>query len=241
MTSLNADLNPRRLERYLATIWDGGARPVILLTKRDLCDEPDRLAREIESVAAGADVLALSAVTGEGMERLEDYLREGETAVLLGSSGAGKSTLINRLLNVEILPTQPIRESDGRGRHTTTSRHLWILPNGGLVIDTPGLRELQLFIDDESLDAAFDDLQGLAVQCRFTDCRHRTEPGCAVKAALESGGLAEERLAAYDKLKRELEFQSRKIDKAKASGEKARWKKLSRLAEERTRQKRWGR
>ena len=237
VTSLNSDLNPRRIERYLATIWDGGARPVVLLTKRDLCPDAAAVVRSIEQVAPGADVLALSAVTGEGMDALDAHLRSGQTSVLLGSSGAGKSTLINRLLTAEVVPTRPIRESDERGRHTTTSRHLWALPSGALVIDTPGMRELQLRIDAGSLDQAFDDVSAFAVRCRFTDCRHRTEPGCAVRTAVARGTLSSERLASYEKLGRELDFQARKEDKAKASREKERWKTLSRQARERGRRK----
>src|SRR5437867_1998332 len=217
VTSLNSDLNPRRIERYLTTIWDGGARPVVLLTKRDLCPDVDPVIREIERVASGAEVLALSALTGEGMEALDVYLRPGQTAALLGSSGAGKSTLINWLVGAQVVRTQPIRDSDGKGRHTTTSRQLWVLPSGALVVDTPGMRELQLWVDAESLDQAFGDLRTLASRCRFSDCRHRAEPGCAVQTALERGTLSEERLAAYDKLRRELEFQARKQDRAKAS------------------------
>jgi ribosome biogenesis GTPase len=238
VTSLNSDLNPRRIERYLTTIWDGGARPVVLLTKRDLCPDADPVIREIEMVASGADVLALSAATGEGMEALDPYLHPGQTAALLGSSGAGKSTLINWLFGAQVVHTQPIRDSDGRGRHTTTTRQLWVLPSGALVVDTPGMRELQLWVDAESLDQAFDDLSTLASRCRFTDCRHRAEPGCAVQAALERGTLSEERLAAYDKLRRELEFQARKQDRAKASREKARWKKVSRQTQAHMRDKR---
>lgn len=239
VTSLNSDLNPRRIERYLTTIWDGGARPVVLLTKRDLCPDTDPVVREIELVASGADVVALSAATGEGMEALDSYLRPGQTAALLGSSGAGKSTLINWFFGAQILPTQPIRDSDGRGRHTTTSRHLWLLPSGALVVDTPGMRELQLWADAESLDQAFGDLRDLASRCRFTDCRHRTEPGCAVQTALKRGTLSGERLSAYDKLSRELEFQERKEDKAKASREKARWKKIARQTDAHVRRKGW--
>lgn len=239
VTSLNADLNPRRIERYLTTIWDGGAQPVVLLTKRDLCSDADSVIREIELVASGADVLALSALTGEGMEALGSYLCPGRTAALLGSSGAGKSTLINGLFNAQVLRTQPIRDSDGKGRHTTTSRQLWVLPGGALIVDTPGMRELQLYADAESLDQAFGDLHAFASRCRFTDCQHRTEPGCAVQAALEQGTLSGERLAAYAKLSREIEFQVRKEDKGKAGQEKARWKKVSRQTEAHVRRKRW--
>lgn len=240
--SLGRDFNPRRLERYLTTIWDGGARPVVVLTKVDLCNDPTPFVQEIGSVAPGVDVLALSAVSGAGMDALDAHLGPGRTAVLLGSSGAGKSTLINRLLGEQILPTQPVRDSDGRGRHTTTSRHLLALSSGALVIDTPGMRELQLWADTESLGQTFDDLQRLAGRCRFTDCRHRTEPGCEVQKALASGAIPAERLASYDKLNREMEFQSRKASRAsreKESHVKDRREKISRQARARARDTGW--
>ena len=239
VTSLNGDLNPRRIERYLATVRDGGARPVILLTKLDLCPDPGGAIRDVESVAASARVLAVSALTGDGMEALETDLPPGATAVLLGSSGAGKSTLVNRLIGEERIATRPIRESDDRGRHATTSRRLWALPSGALLIDTPGLRELQLLVDEESLGATFDDVRALSARCRFTDCRHGTEPGGAIRIAIEDGELPEERVAAYDKLRREVAFQERKIDKAKFKEERERWKKIGKQGQAHMRRKRW--
>lgn len=237
--ALGADFNPRRLERYLTTIYDGGARPVVLLTKLDLCIDVEPSLRDIERVAPGVEVLALSSVSGENMDRLDAHLTPGLTAVLLGSSGAGKTTLINRLHGEVMGPTQPVRDSDGRGRHTTTSRHLWILPSGAMLIDTPGLRELQLWAGGESLDETFDDLRLLARGCRFGDCRHHTEPGCAVRAALEEGSLALERVESYEKLRREMEFQARKQNKAMASRTKDRWKAIHKQARAHVKRRRW--
>jgi ribosome biogenesis GTPase len=239
VSSLNADLNPRRIERYLTTIWDGGARPVILLTKRDLCPDADDRVSEIASACPGVEVLPLSAITGEGLDVLAPFLAPGRTVVFLGSSGVGKSTLLNRLLGKEAARTLPIRESDERGRHATTSRHLWVLPAGTLVIDTPGMRELRLLADETSLDRAFEELGELARSCRFTDCGHRTEPGCAVRAALASGAISRERIASYDKLGRELAFQARKNDKAESKREKDRWKRIHCQAQAHMRRKRW--
>jgi ribosome biogenesis GTPase len=239
VTSLDADFNTRRVDRYLTTIWDGGARPVLLLTKLDVCEDPAPYIAEMERAAPGVDVIALSAVTGAGMEALESRLRPGETTVLLGSSGTGKSTLINRLMGEAVALTKPIRASDGRGRHTTTSRHLWTLASGALIIDTPGMRELQLWADDEGFERAFGDVSEVARLCRFTDCRHETEPGCAVRSALEDGTLPPERLASYAKLGRELAFAARKADRAEMSREKERWKKIHHEARHHVKRKRW--
>lgn len=210
--SMNADLNARRIERYLATAWESGAEPVVVLTKADICsDAEDRLA-EIEAVAAGAPVLAVSSVTGAGLEALRGYLKPGQTAVLLGSSGVGKSTLVNALAGRQQMATQAIREDDARGRHTTTHRELVLLPSGALILDTPGMRELGLWDAGEGISTAFADVEALAAQCRFRDCGHDSEPGCAIVAALESGDLDAGRWRAYGKLQRELEFQIGKED-----------------------------
>jgi len=239
VTSLDADFNTRRVDRYLTTIWDGGARPVVLLTKLDLCEDAAVYMREMEAAAPGVAVLALSAVTGAGMEALEAQLRPAETAVLLGSSGTGKSTLINRLMGEGVAITGPIRAGDGRGRHTTTSRHLWSLASGALIVDTPGMRELQLWADEAGFARAFGDVSEVARACRFTDCRHEAEPGCAVRAALADGSLPPDRLASYVKLGREMAFQARKADRAEASREKERWKKIHREARGHVKRKRW--
>jgi len=238
VASLHLDFHARRLERYLTTVWDGGARPIVLLTKLDLCDDPAPFVREVEAVAPGVEVHALSGLTGDGVDAVASSLPPGTTAVLLGSSGTGKSTLINRLLGQDVAPTLPIRKHDGRGRHATTSRHLWALASGGLVIDTPGMRELQLWVDEETLGRVFGDVGDVARRCRFRDCGHGSEPGCAVRAALADGSLPEERFASYVKLGRELAFQARKSDRAEMSREKERWKRIHRDARARDKHRR---
>lgn len=210
--SMNADLNPRRIERYLATAWESGAEPVIVLTKADICADADGCLAEIAAVAMGAPVVAVSAVTGAGLDELRAYLRPGRTAVLLGSSGVGKSTLVNALAGRMQMATQAIRQDDARGRHTTTHRELVLLPSGALILDTPGMRELGLWDAGDGMSAAFADIEALAAQCRFHDCRHDSEPGCAIAAALESGTLDAARWRAWGKLQRELAFQHNKDD-----------------------------
>jgi ribosome biogenesis GTPase / thiamine phosphate phosphatase len=225
VSSLNEDLNLRRLERYLTLGWESGARPVIVLTKADLAPEPEAGFAEVESIAYGVPVHAVSSKTGVGLDAVRSHLAEGVTAALLGSSGVGKSTLVNALLGEERLETREIRD-DGRGRHTTTRRQLVLLPNGGLVIDTPGLRELQLWVAEDGLEGAFEDVAELAAQCRFSDCAHNTEPGCAVRAALEDGTLAPERWESYVKLQRELEHLERRLDKRAQAEERKRWRSI---------------
>ncbi|HZZ88648.1 MAG TPA: ribosome small subunit-dependent GTPase A [Caulobacteraceae bacterium] len=212
VASMNADLNQRRLERYLATAWQSGASPVVVLTKADLAGDPQAEIDAAESVAFGAPVLAVSAVTGEGMEALAALLKLGETAVLVGSSGVGKSSLVNALAGERLMDTGGIREDDARGRHTTTHRELIRLPSGALILDTPGMRELGLLDADEGLTATFEDIEDIAGSCRFSDCRHGNEPGCAVREALETGELDPGRWKSFVKLQRELAFQARKED-----------------------------
>ena len=200
--ALNNDFNLRRLERYLTVARESGAAPVVLLTKSDLCgDLPEKLA-QAESVAAGADIVTVSAMEDEGYNRLADYLVKGETLAFVGSSGVGKSTLINRLLGEDRLRTNGLRNDD-KGRHTTTHRELLILPCGAAVIDTPGMRELGIWNADEGITATFADIEALAEKCRFKNCTHSTEPGCAVRAAIERGELSGERLSSYEKLRKE--------------------------------------
>jgi len=214
--SLNADLNPRRLERYLATAWESGARPLVILTKADLCADLAARVAEIEAVAFGVEVHAVSAVTGQGLAAVADHLRPGLTAALLGSSGVGKSTLVNALAGAPLMAVGEIREDDARGRHTTTHRELIRLPSGALMLDTPGMRELGLWEAEAGLAAVFGDVEreidALAADCRFRDCHHEAEPGCAVQAALEDGRLDPGRFRSWRKLQRELAHQVRKED-----------------------------
>jgi ribosome biogenesis GTPase / thiamine phosphate phosphatase len=216
------DFKVRRLERYLTTAWEGGATPVIVLNKADLAFDLEGQIAEIESVAFGVPVHAVSAETGEGVKGLLPHLAGGRTAALLGSSGVGKSTIINRLLGEERFRTNEVR-ADGRGRHTTSHRELVAIPGGGVIIDTPGLRQLQLWETDGGLDQTFVDIADLIAQCRFSDCGHRTEPGCAVKEALADGTLPRERWDSYLKLQRELAHLERKLDPKLKAEERKRW------------------
>ena len=225
LTSLNEDFNLRRMERYLTLAWESGAQPVIVLTKTDLSDTVDLRVLEVEAIAFGVPVHAISSITGDGLDVIRSYLAPGRTIALLGSSGVGKSTLVNTLAGEEVLAVKEIRE-DGEGRHTTTHRQLVLLPEGGLVLDTPGMRELQLWESSDGLGETFSDIEELAAQCRFNDCAHRSEPGCAIQAALEDGTLELERWASYQKLQRELAHLERRLDKRAQSEERKRWAKV---------------
>jgi len=237
VTSLNGDMNLRRIERYLATIWNSGAAPVLLLSKSDLCDNIDSCISEVAAIACGVPIHTVSAVRGEGMESVERYLKPGETVVLIGSSGVGKSTIINRLLGSELQKTRTIRDDDSRGRHTTTSRRLFLLPGGGMLIDTPGMRELQLWDSDDGISQTFEDIETLAQDCRFRDCRHQSEPGCAVREALVDERLAAERFESYVKLRKELQYLDRKQDVMARIEETRRWKRIHKAAREQYRSK----
>ena len=240
VTSLNQDLNPRRVERYLAITCQSGAAPVLVLTKSDLCPNIEEKLAEIAEVTRGIPVHALSAVSGEGLSALEPYLTEGRTAALIGSSGVGKSTLVNCLLGHERQKVREIRRHDDRGQHTTRHRELILLPQGGLMLDTPGMRELQLWNAAEGVEATFDDIEALAAHCQFTDCHHRSEPNCAVRTALENGSLSPARFENYLKLQQELQHLARRQDALIQREERNRWKKLSRSAKERSTWKRGG-
>ena len=224
-TSLNADFSVRRLERYLANAYEGGADPVIVLTKADLCEEVDACVAEAEAVAYGVPVIAVSALEGRGLEELERHLRPGRTAVVLGMSGAGKSTLVNSLAGESRMATQEIISEGARGRHTTTHRELVRLPSGALLLDTPGMREIGVFGADEGVSAIFADIDDLAADCRFSNCRHEREPGCAVREALESGDLDPGRWRSYQKLQKELAFEQRKEDPALREAARQVWMK----------------
>lgn len=229
---LDGDFNLRRVERYLAQCWESGARPAIVLNKADVCARAFEHEDEIQGVAIGVPVFTLSATTGEGIEQLEASLSSRQTVVFLGSSGVGKSTLVNLLMREERQETRPVRESDSRGRHTTTWQQLFVLPGGALVIDTPGLRELQLWSQSGDFRQTFGDIEELAARCRFRDCKHESEPGCAVLAAAASGELDGGRLANRRKLEREQQFLLRKMDPEKRREEKNRNKILHRHVRE---------
>lgn len=200
--SLNNDFNVRRLERYLSVAWDSGASPVIILTKADLCDDLDQRLREVESVALGVEVVVTSSLSENGTDTLKPYLKEGKTASFIGSSGVGKSTLINRLMGSDRLATNGLRNDD-KGRHTTTHRELVLLEDGALVIDTPGMRELGMWGAESGIDTTFADIEALALVCKFKNCTHTSEPGCAIRAGIEDGSLSEERYRSYTKLSAE--------------------------------------
>ena len=216
---LDGDFNPRRLERYLALAAESGARPVVVLNKADLCGEPAARIAEMEAVAAGAPVVLASTVSDGGLEALRTHIAEGVTIALLGSSGVGKSSIVNALLGEQRLATNEVRSDDSRGRHTTTHRELIALPGGGALIDTPGMRELQLWASQESVEAVFDEIAEAAANCRYRDCTHAGEPGCAVV-----GAVAEDRLASFHKLQKEAKYHEVMSDPVAAQERKRKWK-----------------
>lgn len=227
VNALNNDFNIGRLERYLILAWESGANPVIVLSKADLCSDIEQKIAEIEKIAIGVPIHAISSLQDEGLEQLHPYLTEGQTVALLGSSGVGKSSIVNRLIGESVMLVQAIRSGDDRGRHTTTHREMMPLDLGGLIIDTPGMREIGLWDSEAGLQTAFDDIEDIAKHCRFDDCAHGTEPGCAVQGAISSGELERRRYDNYVKLQRELAYLSRKEDQRAQLAEKDKWKKLT--------------
>jgi ribosome biogenesis GTPase / thiamine phosphate phosphatase len=212
VSGLDGDFNRRRIERYLVVAWDSGATPVIVLNKADLVGNPAEILAEVRAANSGVDVYAVSCRDPQSLEPLRDHLAFGKTGALLGSSGVGKSSIVNQLIGQELMRTRDVRTSDSRGRHTSTARQLVLLPGHGVLIDTPGMRELQLWDAGESLGGAFTEIENRGADCRFRDCQHRSEPGCAVRAAVEAGEIPAERLDSYYKLAAEQAFQARQID-----------------------------
>ena len=225
VTALDGDFSPRRLERYLTVIWEGGAQPVIILNKADLCADVEGLQMEVEVASPGVSVYAISARDAVGLDQLQPHLRGGSTIALVGSSGVGKSTLTNQLCGFDRQPVRAIAD-DGRGRHTTTSRSLIVLPSGALLIDTPGMRELQLWATEEGLNSTFEDIDQLATHCRFRDCRHIDEPDCAVLGALSDGTMPQDRYDSFLKLRKELAFLERKQNAWAELENKRKWKMI---------------
>jgi len=223
---LDRDFNLRRIERYLTLVYDSGSSPVIVLNKSDICLDLDEKITEVESIAFGIPIHSVSAKQNEELDILLEYLPKGKTVALVGSSGVGKSTIINSLLGEERQEVKPISESVGKGQHTTTKRELIFMPSGGMIMDNPGMREIQLWADEEGLKETFKDIEELAQNCRFNDCQHENEPNCAVKEAIEDGSLDNDRYNSYIKLKKELWYLEESKHKSSRQIEKAKWEKI---------------
>jgi ribosome biogenesis GTPase / thiamine phosphate phosphatase len=237
VSGLDRDFNLRRLERYVAVAWSSGVRPVIVLNKADIAIDLDQRLLDVESVAPAVPIVVLSALTGDHVGDLLSYLAREQTAVVLGSSGVGKSTLVNALLGEQRQATAAVRDDDSRGRHTTTHRELFQLPGGAYLIDTPGIRALEVAGADDGVGVAFDDIEDLAAACRFSDCRHQGEPGCAVRAAIDDGRLSRDRLASHEKLERELARAERKVDARAEAEHRRRWKSIHKQVSRQMREK----
>lgn len=227
VSGLDGDFNPRRIERYLVLAWESGANPVILLNKADLCQNLEECLNQVENIALGVPIITISAANSQGLDALKTYLQPGKTVALLGSSGVGKSTITNQLKGEAVQKVKAVRQGDDRGRHTTTHRELIVLPNGSLIIDTPGMREIQIWASEDSLHSTFEDIEILAQECRFRDCQHINEPGCAIQQALQDGKLDYSRFSSYQKLQKELDYLSQKQDQKVYLDNKKRWKKVS--------------
>ncbi len=241
VNGMDGDFNLRRIERYVTIAWDSGATPVVVLNKSDLCDDIAAEVERVETTVFGVSVCAISAVDGLGLDLLDRYLTPGHTIAFLGSSGVGKSTIINRLLGQDRLRTGAVREFDNKGVHTTTYREMIILPSGAIVIDTPGMREIQIWSDEEGIDRSFGDIDDLALHCRFSDCQHHDQPGCAIQEAIASGDLDTKRFVNYMKLRKELHYlRVRQDQKAHRREVKAWQKKISKTLRERDKLKEKG-
>ena len=238
VSSLGPELEPRRIERYLVTIWESGATPEVVLTKVDRIDDAEPMVAEVEAVALGVPVHVVSAITGQGMDELRARIAPGRTAVLIGSSGVGKSTIVNNFVGHEQMAVREVRADDDEGMHTTSHRELILLPGGGVVIDTPGIRELQLWdSSDGGMGETFSDVEELAGECRFSDCTHTSEPGCAVLAAVEAGTLANDRLQSWRKLQRELRAIAIRHDHLLRKQETRKWQLRAREGKARARRR----